>query len=43
MIAMITYNIKLSMIFFAILALAYICFHFMVKPKKDAGATIISR
>jgi ethanolamine permease len=33
MIAMITLNIKLALIFFAILALAYIWFHFIVKRK----------
>ena len=43
MIAMITLNIKLSLIFFAILALAYIWFHFIVKPKRNGQPTIISR
>ena len=33
LVAMITLNIKLSLIFFAILALAYIWFHFIVKRK----------
>ena len=36
MIAMITLNIKLAAIFFAILALAYIWFHFIVKRKINA-------
>ena len=42
MIAMITLNIKLSLIFFAILALAYIWFHFIVKRKSNAAATSIT-
>ena len=42
MIAMIMLNIKLSLIFFAILALAYIWFHFIVKRKRNAGSTAIS-
>ena len=41
MIAMITLNIKLSLIFFAILALAYIWFHFIVKQKTDVQSTTI--
>jgi len=36
MVAMITLNIILSIIFFAILALAYIWFHFIVKQKRNA-------
>ncbi len=36
MIAMITLNIKLALIFFAIISLAYIWFHFIVKRKKYA-------
>jgi ethanolamine permease len=43
MVAMITLNIILSIIFFAILALAYIWFHFIVKPKRNGQPTIISR
>jgi ethanolamine permease len=43
MIAMITLNIKLSFIFFAILALAYIWFHFIVKRKRNAQSTSISQ
>jgi ethanolamine permease len=35
MIAMITLNLKLALIFFAILVLAYIWFHFIVKQKTD--------
>ncbi len=35
MLAMITLNIKLALIFFGILALAYIWFHFIVKRKKN--------
>ncbi len=42
MVAMITLNIKLSLIFFAILALAYIWFHFIVKRKRNGQSTIIS-
>ncbi|MEO5890300.1 MAG: ethanolamine permease [Ferruginibacter sp.] len=42
MIAMITLNIKLAVIFFAILALAYIWFHFIVKQKRNAGSKIIT-
>lgn len=41
MIAMITLNIKLAVIFFAILVLAYIWFHFIVKQKTDVQSTII--
>jgi len=36
MVAMITLNIKLSVIYFSILALAYIWFHFFVKKNVDA-------
>ena len=36
MVAMITLNIILSLIFFAILSLAYIWFHFIVKQKRNA-------
>jgi ethanolamine permease len=36
MIAMITLNLKLSLIFFAILGVAYLWFHFIVKQKTDA-------
>ncbi|MEJ7587578.1 MAG: ethanolamine permease [Ferruginibacter sp.] len=43
MVAMITLNIKLAIIFFAILALAYIWFHFIVKRKRNAGPTKITR
>ena len=43
MVAMITITIKLSLIFFAILALAYIWFHFIVKRKRNAQSTIISQ
>ncbi|MCW3090910.1 MAG: Ethanolamine permease [Ferruginibacter sp.] len=41
MIAMITLNVKLALIFFAILALAYIWFYIIVKRKRNA--TIITR
>ena len=40
MIAMITLNVKLAGIFFAILALAYIWFHFIVKRHNDDPSTI---
>ena len=43
MIAMITLNIKLAFIFFAILALAYIWFHFVVKRKSNGSSTITAR
>jgi len=36
LVAMITLNIKLSLIYFSILALAYIYFHVFVKQKSDA-------
>ncbi|CAN5491304.1 ethanolamine permease [soil metagenome] len=39
LIAMITLNVKLSIIFFAILALAYIWFHFIVKHSTDGHTT----
>ncbi len=39
LIAMITLNVKLSVIFFAILALAYIWFHFIVKRSTDGHTT----
>jgi ethanolamine permease len=39
LIAMITLNIKLSVIYFSILALAYIWFHFFVKKNADAKQT----
>jgi ethanolamine permease len=42
MIAMISLNLILAVIFFAILALAYIWFHFIVKRKKDAQPTTIA-
>jgi ethanolamine permease len=42
LVAMITLNIKLSLIYFSILALAYIYYHFFVKPKSDAQQTIAS-
>jgi ethanolamine permease len=40
LVAMVTLNIKLALIFFGLLALAYIWFHFMVKPKTNASQTI---
>lgn len=40
-IAMITLNLVLACIFFAILALAYIWFHFIVKQKTHAHSTIV--
>jgi len=40
LVAMITLNIKLSLIYFSILALAYIWFHFFVKPTSNAQQTI---
>ena len=43
MVAMITLNIKLALIFFAILALAYIWFHFIVKRKINGQPTITNR
>ena len=39
MVAMTTLNIKLAGIFFAIIALAYIWFHFIVKQKRDGQPT----
>jgi len=42
LVAMITLNIKLSIIYFSILALAYIWFHFFVKKSDDAKQTIPS-
>jgi ethanolamine permease len=42
LIAMITLNIILSLIYFAILALSYIWFHFFVKRTMDAEQTINS-
>ncbi|MEO6229287.1 MAG: ethanolamine permease [Ferruginibacter sp.] len=41
LIAMITLNVKLSIIFFAILALAYIWFHFIVKRSTNGHTTSI--
>jgi hypothetical protein len=41
MIAMITLNLKLALIFFAILVFAYIWFHFIVKQKTDVQSTTI--
>jgi len=35
-------NIKLSLIYFSLLALAYFWFHFFVKPTIDARKKIIS-
>jgi len=40
LVAMITLNIKLSGIYFLLLALSYIWFHFFVKPTIDAKQTI---
>lgn len=40
LVAMVTLYIKLSLIFFSILALAYIWFHFIVKRKADAQQSI---
>jgi ethanolamine permease len=42
LVAMISLNIKLSLIFFSILALAYIWFHLFVKRTSDAQQTIAS-
>ena len=42
MIAMITLNLKLALIFFAILVLAYIWFYFIVKQKTDVQSTTIN-
>ncbi len=42
LVAMITLNIKLSLIFFSILGLAYLWFHFIVKRMADAQQTIAS-
>jgi len=39
LIAMITLNIKLSLIFFGILALTYLWYHFIVKQKLNAATT----
>jgi hypothetical protein len=36
LVAMATLNIKLSLIYFAIIALSYIWFHFFVKKTSDA-------
>ena len=41
MIAMITLNLKLALIFFAILVLAYIWFHFIVKQQTDVQSTTL--
>ena len=38
--AMVSLNIKLSLIYFSILGLSYIWFHFFVKPTSDAQPTI---
>jgi ethanolamine permease len=40
LVAMTTLNVKLALIFFGILLLAYIWFHFIVKQKTDAAETI---
>ncbi len=40
LIAMTTLNVKLSVIYFSILALAYIWFHFFVKKSDDAKQTL---
>jgi ethanolamine permease len=40
LVAMSTLNVKLALIFFGILLLAYIWFHFIVKQKTDAADTI---
>jgi ethanolamine permease len=42
LVAMISLNIKLSLIFFSILVLTYFWFHFIVKRKADAQQTIAS-
>ncbi|MEO6730592.1 MAG: ethanolamine permease [Ferruginibacter sp.] len=42
MVAMITLNIKLAIFFFAILALAYIWFHFIVKRKSNGQPSTIA-
>ena len=42
MIAMITLNLKLALIFFAILVLSYIWFYFIVKQKTDVQSTTIN-
>jgi len=42
LVAMITLNIKLSGIYFSIVALAYIYFHFFVKPTEDAQSNFPS-
>ena len=39
LIAMTTLNFKLALIFFAILALGYIWFHFIVKPSTNGSTT----
>jgi ethanolamine permease len=41
LVAMVTLNIKLSLIYFSLLALAYIWFHFFVKRTGNAEQTII--
>ncbi|HEX9511001.1 MAG TPA: ethanolamine permease [Puia sp.] len=41
LVAMITLNIKLSLIYFSLLALAYIWFHFFVKRTGNAEQTIL--
>jgi ethanolamine permease len=43
LVAMTSLNIKLALIFFAILALAYIWFHFIVKRKTDVQSTTVNR
>lgn len=42
LVAMITLNIKLSAIYFSILCVSYIWFHFFVKPTLDAEQTIVA-
>jgi ethanolamine permease len=42
LVAMATLNIKLSVIYFSILALAYIWFHFFVNKRDDAKQALSS-
>jgi ethanolamine permease len=42
LVAMSSLNIKLSLIYFSLLALAYFWFHFFVKPTTDARKKIVS-
>jgi len=42
LVAMVTLNVRLSLIYFSLLGLSYIWFVFFVKPPRDAEQTIVS-